>query len=271
MKAGASLWLMTGVEGNWFLFDGELEANCATAAALGYDGIELMVPAAGAVDRGRLEKALTDNGLKLSTVSSGGGVMSHGLSFSSPDAGIRARARRFGVDIVEFAGSFGAEAIFGMLKGKVEPGVARADAVACVREAIEEAAVAAAEYGLNVLVEPQNRYETNLINRLDEAVELIDTLDATNVKILADTFHMNIEERSIAGALRAAGAHIGHIHLADSNRLPPGHGHIDFGAVGAALREIGYTGYTVVECMAYPNAKDAAAAAMACLRECMLG
>ena len=267
MKSGASIWWIPGEKGNWYLFDCDLEKNCHLAAELGYDGIELIVPSAREADRDRLQRALSANGLKLATVSSGGGGLMQGLSFCSADAGFRGKARKYGTYIVDFAGSFGAEAIFGVLKGRVEQGVERDDAFGWLRDAMEEMAQAAANCGLNVLVEPQNRYEINLINRLGEAAAFIDTLDAANVRIVADLFHMNIEERSICQALRDAAAHIGHVHLADSNRLPPGHGHIDFAAVGRTLREIGYDGYVVAECMAFPDSRQAAETVLACFRD----
>ena len=78
------------------------------------------------------------------------------------------------------------------------------------------------------------------------------------MKLLADLFHMNIEEADIAGRDPAGGRHIGHVHFADSNRRPAGFGHTDFDAVVAAIREIGYDGYFAAEAFPYPTPEEAA-------------
>ncbi len=95
-----------------------------------------------------------------------------------------------------------------------------------------------------------------------DGAALIAGLGTPNVKLLADLFHMNIEEADLAGAIRAAGAHVGHVHLADSNRRPAGCGHTDFAPVAAALREAGYGGYVSAECLPYPDSTAAARATM---------
>jgi len=78
------------------------------------------------------------------------------------------------------------------------------------------------------------------------------------VKLLADLYHMNIEEANLADAIRAAGSHVGHVHFADSNRRAAGMGHIDFAPVVAALREVGYTGYLSAEVLPVPDSMAAA-------------
>ena len=100
----------------------------------------------------------------------------------------------------------------------------------------------AEKMGVFLLLEPINRYETNIINTLDDGLELIEELGSSNLKLLPDTFHMNIEERSFAESIMRAGSHIGYVHFADSNRMAPGWGHIDFTQVLNALANVGYGG-----------------------------
>jgi sugar phosphate isomerase/epimerase len=102
--------------------------------------------------------------------------------------------------------------------------------------------------GTFLLLEPLNRYETHLIRTLQDGVDICAKVSNPNLKIMADFFHMSIEEASIPGAIRAASSYIAHVHLADSNRQLPGHGHTDFKAGFEALKEIGYTGYMALEC-----------------------
>ena len=88
----------------------------------------------------------------------------------------------------------------------------------------------------------------------------------TNVRLLCDLFHMNIEDVDVAGALRRAGARVGHVHFADSNRRAAGQGHTNFTPIIAALREIGYAGYLSAEVLAQPDAQTAAAQTIAAFR-----
>lgn len=103
------------------------------------------------------------------------------------------------------------------------------------------------ETDVTLLLEPLNRYETRFMNRLEQAVEVIEAVGSERIRILADFFHMQIEERVIGDALRKAGKHIGYIHLADSNRLQPGRGHTDFRSGFDALKAFGYDGWLVIE------------------------
>ena len=98
-----------------------------------------------------------------------------------------------------------------------------------------------------------------MVTTLGAGVDLLKSLPSPNVKLLADLFHMNIEEADLAAAIRDAGRWIGHVHFVDSNRRPAGLGHLDYASIAAALREIGYDGYLSAEAFPYPDS-DAAAA-----------
>ncbi len=101
--------------------------------------------------------------------------------------------------------------------------------------------------GVNIAIEAWNRYETYFLNRIDQCLDLMKKVDLPNAGVMGDTFHMNIEEESIAGSFRLAGKDLNHVHLADSNRAAPGKGHIDFLPVLKALKEINYQGYLTFE------------------------
>ncbi|MCB9457348.1 MAG: sugar phosphate isomerase/epimerase [Anaerolineaceae bacterium] len=103
--------------------------------------------------------------------------------------------------------------------------------------------------GVELYIEPINRYETAFLNTLADAAEVRRLVkNHPHVKIVADLFHMALEEHNMATALREFGADIGHVHLADSNRRLPGHGLIDFAGMAAALTAAGYTGWAAFEC-----------------------
>lgn len=112
--------------------------------------------------------------------------------------------------------------------------------------------------GVPIIIEPLNRYETHFINRVEQAVEICKEVGPpTTINILADFFHMSIEEVNIADALKKGGEYIGYIHLADSNRLEPGAGHTDFASGIAALKSIGYDGWLTIESGASTEPEDA--------------
>jgi sugar phosphate isomerase/epimerase len=119
-------------------------------------------------------------------------------------------------------------------------------------EALLELAGHAAREGVWLAVEPINRYEDYMVNRLDQAVSLAEEVERElgldSVRVCADLFHMNIEEDDLAAAILAAGPRIAHVHVDDSNRLQPGSGHIDFAAVLDALRAVGYDDWLTFEC-----------------------
>ena len=107
--------------------------------------------------------------------------------------------------------------------------------------------------------EPVNRYETSLVNTVAQGLELIEQVDESNLGLLFDTFHANIEEPSIERSLIEAGTRLFHVHVADSNRWHPGAGHLDFATFFGALSNTGYTGFVSGEFMPLPDPDTAAA------------
>jgi sugar phosphate isomerase/epimerase len=115
-------------------------------------------------------------------------------------------------------------------------------------EGLAEVGAHAEQAGVVLLFEPLNRYEDHMVNTVAQAVELTAAAGSPAVKVLADTYHMNIEEDDPCAALRSAGDALGAVHLSDSNRHQPGAGHLPFDAILATLREIGFDGVLSVEC-----------------------
>lgn len=102
--------------------------------------------------------------------------------------------------------------------------------------------------GARILLEAINRYENSVSVTLDDALRLRDAIGSPAVQVMADVFHMNIEEADLGAALERAAPYLGYVHLADSQRLEPGRGHLDFDAVFRALARIDYDGYASLEC-----------------------
>jgi sugar phosphate isomerase/epimerase len=259
IRSSVTISLVPEAKGGPFVFWGDLAGACAKAAKLGFDAVEIFAPSPKVLSDTALKQLLAQHKLSLAAAGTGAGWLLHKLSLTNPDATIRARAAEFIGHMIDAAGALGAPAIVGSLQGRFEGEVSREQAVAWLGEALGPLGERAARHHVPLLYEPLNRYETNLINRLEDTVSMLDRLGSPNVKLLADLYHMNIEERSIAGALRPAAKHIGHIHFVDSNRQAAGNGHIDFAAVSAVLSDIGYDGYLSAEALSIPDAESAAA------------
>jgi sugar phosphate isomerase/epimerase len=183
----------------------------------------------------------------------------HRLTLSAGDADTRAKARAFVRSIIEAAGAIRAPAIIGSMQGRSGGGVDKETARRYLAEALDELGEAAARFGVPLIYEPLNRYETDLINSVKAGLELLDTLSTDNVKLLCDLFHMNIEEADIAAALRLGGDRVGHVHFVDSNRWAPGMGHLEFWPIAEALEVIRYDGYASAECLPLTSPDVAAA------------
>jgi sugar phosphate isomerase/epimerase len=114
-------------------------------------------------------------------------------------------------------------------------------------ESVRMAGRYAMDVNVLIAVEPINRYETYLVNNVDQALKFIAEVGIDSVKVMLDCFHMNIEEPDPAAAIRKAGKNLVHIHVADSNRQSVGRGHTDFKSIIRSLKEIGYTRYLAME------------------------
>lgn len=241
-----------------FVFHDGLADGCAQAAALGFDAVEIFPPAANAIDTAELQGLLDHHGLQVAAIGTGAGWVIHGWSLIHKDEAIRHQAREFIRAMIDTAAGFGAPAIIGSMQGKIEGDVTREQALTWLGEALEDLGEHAASHRQPLLYEFLNRYETNLFNRVEPTVEFLRGLKTQGVKILADLFHMNIEEADLAAAIRAGADLIGHVHFADSNRQAIGLGHTEMASVIAALREIGYQGYLSAEIFPIPDAATAA-------------
>ena len=266
MKSAVTVSLVPEARGGPFVFWHDLPAACRTAKALGFDGIEVFPPSPDAVDAGLLRRLLDEHGLTLAAVGTGAGWVQQRLTLCDPDATPRQKARDFVRSVIDFAGRFHAPAIIGSMQGRHGEGVDTTTATSYLGEALEDLGEYAEQYGVPLLFEPLNRYETNMVNTLEAGAALLRSLSTRNVLLLADLFHMNIEEADIATAIRAGGDLIGHVHFVDSNRRPAGLGHIDYAPIAGALREIGYDGFASAEALPYPDSEGAARQTMTAFR-----
>ncbi|TWT52373.1 sugar phosphate isomerase/epimerase family protein [Allorhodopirellula solitaria] len=257
-QSAITVSLVEEARGGPFVFWDGLPDAFQRAADLGFDAVEIFAPGPDAVDRAELRQLVASTGLAVAAVGTGAGMVKHGLNLTDPDAGRRAAARDFIKSMIDFGGDFSAPAIIGSMQGRHGGEVSPEQALDYLAESLEELAAHAATFQLPLIYEPLNRYETNLINTVSDGVAFLDRLQSDNVKLLADLFHMNIEEANVAEAIVAGAGHIGHVHLVDSNRRAAGLAHMDYSPIAAALRAINYDGYLCAEAFPLPDSQTAA-------------
>jgi sugar phosphate isomerase/epimerase len=258
MRSAVTISLVPEARGGPFVFWDDLAAGVRKAADLGFDAVEIFPPDPETVAASVVKPLLAAHDLKLAAVGTGAGWVKHKLRLTDPNEAVRRKALAFVRSVVDAAGALGAPAIIGSMQGRWGDGVEKEQATAWLTDALRDLGEHARRHGVPLIYEPLNRYETNLANDLASGVRLIERAGCDNVTLLADLFHMNIEEADLPAAIRAAGRHVGHVHLADSNRRPAGLGHTAFGPIADALRQVGYAGYVSAEAFAYPD-PDAAA------------
>lgn len=267
MKSAITISLVREARGGPFVYWEDLAGSIAKAAALGFDAVEIFAPGPRELSADVVRPLLAAAKLKLAAVGTGAGWVIHKLTLTSPDAGVRQKAREFIRGMIDAGGALGAPAIIGSMQGRWGEGVDLDAAMRYLGEALNDLGEHARQYHVPLIYEPLNRYETNLVTTMSQGSALLACLKSKNVKLLADLFHLNIEEADIAASLRHAAGDIGHVHLADSNRRPATMGHVDFAPIARALAEISYGGYVSAECLPYPDPDQAAKATISAFQK----
>jgi sugar phosphate isomerase/epimerase len=229
-----------------------LQEKFAAATALGYHGIE--VRSRGEFQFAEREKELRDAIADGVVISSACVDTRHFIG--DPDPEVRRDARenlKSQLGVIARVGGAGivAPASYGVLSKRLPPYTApRTDEedAEIITAALAELGQVAEQEGALLFLEPLNRYEDFILNSQARGADLIRQAGSPGVRLCSDLYHMNIEEDDPAQALLAAGEHVGHVHLSESNRNEPGTGHTDWLSVMGALSAIGYDGWLALEC-----------------------
>jgi len=256
MKSSVTISLADRVKGGPFVFR-DLQAGCQKARELGFDAVEIFAAGADAIDKVGLRDLLDSNRLSLSALGTGAGYVLKKLSLTSNNQKVRTEAVEFIKKFVEPAGEFNCSVIIGSMQGHIAEGTDRQKALGWLQDALRQLSRFAGK-SVSILLEPLNHNETNVLNKIEDAANLIESLEVDNVRLLLDLYHTDIEENSIAETIRRFSQYIGYIHLADSNRKAAGFGEIDFVPIAAALDDTGYEGYLSAEVLPWPDSQTAA-------------
>ncbi len=217
-------------------------------ARMGFDLIEVGIERTTDLDYARGAEIAKGNGLAVSVCA----AMGPDRDLIHPDEQIRASGMTYVRHCIDAAHALGSDRVIGPLYSAVgrtwqsSDDERRRDVDLLVRQ-LGELAKYAADHGVWLGVEPLNRFETSFINLASQAIEVIDRVGHPACGVMLDTFHMNIEERSIGDAIRAAGKRMRHLHACENDRGAPGSGHVPWDEVAQACRDIGFTGPFVIE------------------------
>lgn len=253
-----------------FVFRGPYEKIIPQAAAIGYDAMELHIHDSAVLDRDALKGLFEQSHITLSSIGTGSAYAEERLSLSSDDDSCRAQAMQRIRDHIVTANDYDAVVIVGLIKGLVADCRNYDSFEQNLRRSLDDILKTAADHRVILVLEIQNRYESDAFNTIDEGLAFLETYRSEWLALHIDTYHMNIEEPDIGAGIRRAKGKISHCHIADSDRWYAGHGHYDFRETVNALRDIGYQRALSVESFMFPNSEESAKRSLETLKRCFL-
>jgi len=243
MRFGVNTWVWSSP-----LTTNELEKLAPHVAGMGFDWIEVPLESIGDLDHRRGAEIIREHGLGVSACA----AMGPDRDLIHSDAAIRDNGMGYLRQAIEATHALGATHLVGPIYSAVgrtwqQTSDERARDLDLLVKNLSELANYAGERGVVLCLEPLNRFETSFINLASQAVEVIDRVNHPACQIMLDTFHMNIEEKSLGAAIRATGKRLKHVHACENDRGAPGSGNVAWNEVAQALKDIGYDGPVVIE------------------------
>ncbi len=255
---GVSTWVWTSP-----LTNESLATIAPRVADWGFEVIELPAENLGDWDPKTAAKILTDNGLRAAVAL----VMGDDRQLVATDRATITHTQNYLRGVIDAAVVVGSTVIAGPAYASVGrtwrlSATQRMDTYAQLRDSLSPVVDHAIEAGVKIGIEPLNRYETSLINTVDQAMTAIDGLAPRGCGVLLDVYHMNIEEKDLPAAIRRAGDRIAHVQVCGNDRGAPGNDHLDWASILAALSEVDYRGPLCIESFTADNATIATAASI---------
>jgi len=243
MRFGVNTWVWASP-----LTTDELRTLAPKVQSMGFDWIELPLESLDDFDHAEARRIVADHGLEVSTCA----AMGPDRDLIHADAAIRANGHAYIRGCIDATAAIGATNLVGPIYSAVgrtwqQSADERAYDLDVLVRGLQELSVYAHDKGVILGIEPLNRFETSFINTADQAIEVIDRVAHPACKIMLDTFHMNIEEKSLGDAIIAVGARLVHLHACENDRGAPGSGHVSWLDVADAIGDIEYDGPVVIE------------------------
>lgn len=229
--------------------------------AWGFDGVEVPIFRPGEFAAAEIRAGVEAHGLECTVCS----VLVQGFSLISEDAAVRRATLVHMQDVIKAAAEAGTRVLAGPLYCPVGylPGRRRTpDEWSWAVEAYQRLGDTLVRHGITLAIEPLNRFETYFLNTAADAARLVEEVNHPSVGVLFDTFHANIEEKSIGDGYRTVGRHLKHVHTCENDRGIPGSGHVEWDDVFRALGEVNYHGWLTIESFGFAIGNLSAAAAI---------
>lgn len=251
MKTSVSLSVFEASRSAPVLFSANLRENIPYIKEIGYDGVDLFIhdPADEASKLARNLLRAQDLGVGVVMPAA---LAGKGLYFGDADTAIRDEIVKQIIPIIEYSAELGAMVSLGLVRGSLNEGDTLHEFMERFSDSIERILPRAQSLGVDLLIEPINRYEINTLNESCESYDFIKE-SGLPLYLMLDTFHMNIEDVSVEESFRYCKELIKHVHFLDSNRLAPGMGHSKMERYYGVLQEIGYDGYLCLEALSRPD------------------
>jgi len=244
MKFGVNTWIWTAP-----LTVEELEVLAPKIAKMGFDHIEIPIDDPKTLDFKKCAEIVKKAG--ISSISCCG-AMGPDRDLIDPDPKVRSNGRAYLKDCIDGLALMGGTNLVGPFYSAVgrtwqQSADEREHDMKILVDILKDLADYAGKKGVLLGLEPLNRFETSFITTADQAIELVDRVNHPALKIMLDTFHMNIEENSMGDAIRTVGSRLLQVHSNENNRGTPGAGHVPWKEVAKALKDIKFDGVLVIE------------------------
>lgn len=243
MKYGVNTWVWQAP-----LTTDSIEELAPKVAEMGFDIIEVPLEDLSLIDFERAAAIIRDHGLQVSTCA----AMGPDRDLIHPELPIRDNGMQYIRDAVDATATLGGTNLVGPIYAAVgrvwqAPAAQRQEETDLVVEQLKQLSEYAGDHGVVFGIEPLNRFETSFINLAEQVVEVVDRVDHPACGVMLDTFHMNIEEKSLGDAIRLVGPRLKQLHACENDRGTPGSGNVTWDEVAEALHEIDYDGPVVIE------------------------
>lgn len=243
MRFGVNMWVWVSPPTT-----NDLRELAPRVKSMGFDWIEVPLESLTDLDPAVGRQIIADQGLGVSTCA----AMGPDRDLIHPDASIQQNGIAYIRGCIEHTQALGGTNLVGPIYSAVgrvwqqTPDERARDVDTLVRN-LRTLAEYAGDHGVVLGIEPLNRFETSFINIAPQVIEVIDRVDHPACRVMLDTFHMNIEEKSLGDAIRAVGSRLCHLHACENDRGAPGSGNVTWDGVAKAIKDIGFDGPVVIE------------------------
>ena len=248
-------------------FQGSIPEGMVKAADMGFDCVELHIRNPSDFDPKTLARSSKETGVRIAAIGTGLEYGLNGLSLTSDDSSVRAKAAERMREHIDLAAHFGAVVFFGLMRGKCGSRARLPEYLDRLAEQFAPLAAYADKMKVPTGLEPVAYYYSDLLNTTDETLDFLTRPGLESIGLLLDTHHIFLEDKSMEASLRKCAGKITHFHLSDSNRRYPGAGNVDFALAARTLADIGYAGAVSLEIVSAPSADEAAQEGLAWMRK----